>query len=864
MKNPKKLKKFGEWYLGLDVGTDSVGWAVTDKNYNLHKLNGKTMWGSRLFDSAKIAEGRRLFRSARRRNDRKIKRIDLLQELFAEEIFKIDSTFFQRLNDSKYHFEDKTEKQPYTLFSDVNYTDENYYKDFPTIYHLRKALIEGNKEFDIRLVYLAIHHILKNRGHFLFEGQDIKSITSFDSVYKELEIALKEELDISLNCLDISKVGDIIKNNKKGIRDKEKEMKEQFEFEDIYKKQVSSILGLIVGSKKKLCDVFNDDELAKIEKKSISFSDGNYDEFRSVLEENLNERIYILDKLKAIYDWSILSDILNGKTLSFAKVEVYEKHKKDLMCLKKVIKSYNPNKYNDIFKNDKQSSNYFSYINKKCTQEELCKYIESILTDDIIEDSNYKYLKDEIKNRNLFPKQITKDNGVIPYQLHKHELECILDNASKYLLFLNNVDETGYSLNKKIMKILEFRIPYYVGPLNNAHENGKKGNCWIVKCTNERILPWNFENVVDVEASAEKFITRLTNKCTYLIKDVLPKNSLLYSEYMVLNELNNLRINDEKIDIELKKNIFNDLFTTNKKITNKKIRDYLIANGKIEKSDKITGIDGDFKASLTSYIDFKNILGDVNANKTMIEKIIFWITIYNDDKKLLSKKIKSEFCDRLTDSDINKIKSLNYKDWGRFSREFLEDIVHIDKSTGECLSIISSLRYTNNNLNQLLSKNYDYLQEIDKYNDVEDKIDKISYSIINELYVSPSVKRMMWQTLVIVDELRKIMKSSPKKIFIEMARGEEEKKRTASRKNKLEDLYKACKNKEKYWLEELSDKSESDLRSDRLYLYYTQKGKCMYCGEKIEVSNINNRELYDIDHIFPKSKIKTIALIIEF
>ena len=30
-----------KYYLGLDMGTNSVGWAVTDPNYNLLKAKGK-------------------------------------------------------------------------------------------------------------------------------------------------------------------------------------------------------------------------------------------------------------------------------------------------------------------------------------------------------------------------------------------------------------------------------------------------------------------------------------------------------------------------------------------------------------------------------------------------------------------------------------------------------------------------------------------------------------------------------------------------------------------------------------------------------------------------------------------------------
>ena len=32
------------YYIGLDLGTSSVGWAVTDENYHLMKKHGKDMW----------------------------------------------------------------------------------------------------------------------------------------------------------------------------------------------------------------------------------------------------------------------------------------------------------------------------------------------------------------------------------------------------------------------------------------------------------------------------------------------------------------------------------------------------------------------------------------------------------------------------------------------------------------------------------------------------------------------------------------------------------------------------------------------------------------------------------------------------
>ena len=96
-----------DYYVGLDIGTNSVGWAVTDEQYQLCKYRKRAMWGIRLFEDANTAADRRMKRAARRRLQRKKQRIDLLQELFAEEMAKMDDTFFLRLNASRLRTEDK-------------------------------------------------------------------------------------------------------------------------------------------------------------------------------------------------------------------------------------------------------------------------------------------------------------------------------------------------------------------------------------------------------------------------------------------------------------------------------------------------------------------------------------------------------------------------------------------------------------------------------------------------------------------------------------------------------------------------------------------------------------------------------------
>lgn len=871
-------KHFGEYYLGLDIGTNSVGWAVTDNQYQIQKLNGKALWGIRLFEEAEKAEDRRMYRSARRRIQRKEDRIKILQELFAEEIAKVDVGFYQRLRDSKYYQEDKYIQQANTLFNDESYTDREYHKEFPTIYHLRKALIEGNRQYDIRLVYLALHHIIKHRGHFLFEGQEMKNVTSFDNVYEELIQCLGDNFDrVDIDCSSIESVKAVLTSREMTKTDKEKKLKELFAVEKS-DKQMIAVVGLLAGTTKKLSDLYNDKSLDENEKTKVCFSDAGYEDTRMELDSVLQEKAYVLDKLKAVYDWAVLTDILQGEQyLSYAKVEIYEKHKSDLQILKKCIRKYCPELNKEILKKvGKNLANYCSYVgmakknNRKvyvenhCMQEELCAYLLKIFDKIEGNDNDLTYMKQELKSNSFLPKQRSKDNGVIPYQVHEVELKEILNHASKYLVFLSAKDETGYTVCEKIEKTFRFRIPYYVGPLNSAHRE-KGANNWIVKKADAKITPWNFEQIVDLEASAEAFITRMTNKCTYLVgEDVLPKNSILYSEYMVLNEINNIRINQEKIPVSLKQSIYTDLFMKYRKVTKKRLCAYLKTQGYELEEDSLSGFDGDFKSSMSSYLDFKDILGSKMDNyeyQQMAEQIILWSCLYGDDKKLLVNKIRKQYEGKLSVDEIKKIGRKKYTGWGRFSRTFLCGIEGASKETGEIRSIIQSMRETNDNLMMLLSQNYTYLETIEKFNHIEDKVTEISYELVEDLYVSPSVKHMLWQTLKVVKELGEILGHEPKKVFIEMARGEDAvKERKDSRKKRLSDLYKACKMEGRDWCKEIDSRSEGDFRGDRLYLYYTQNGRCMYTGHKISLEKLFDKNLYDIDHIYPQSKTKDDSL----
>lgn len=854
-----------EYYLGLDIGSESVGWAVTDTDYKIPKFNGNAMWGIRLFNESESAEQRRGFRSARRRYNRAKERITALEMLFDEEISKLDVAFFQKFKESNLYPEDKTDGIPFCVFNDKGYTDSDFHRDYPTVYHLRNELISNqNAPYDARLVYIALHHIIKHRGHFLFDiNCDDYNPDDFENIYEDFSSFLSENYEIELNCSSIENFCNVLKNRKLYKSNKEKQIAQLFNVKKNENKQLYSMLKTLSGSKVSLKDIFCDDELSFDENKKISFSE-KYDENVAEYEELLGDRFELIEKLKAIYDWGVLAEILNGeKYISQAKLAIYNEHSKDLKTLKQYVKSYLPEKYGEIFRRSSKSNNYVAYsghlkgneINHKCDQNEFCAYLKKELNE--CKDDAYRSMFDKIEFGTFMPKQVSTDNGVIPMQLHEIELKAILKNAENYLPFLSKADDSGLTVSDKIIKIFEYRIPYYVGPLNTHSPKS-----WLTR-KDGKIYPWNIEQIVDYDKSAESFIENLTSKCTYLPKyDVIPKNSLLYSKYSVLNELNNLKIDSSEISVELKQDIYNDLFLKYNKITKRLLSDYLESKGISYKI--LSGFDGDFKSSLKVYRDF----AAYNLSVEDKEEIIRLITIFGDDKKLIKKRLRNNFADKLSESEIIRISKLKYSGWSKLSKEFLTRVNAVYKPTGEVMNIISALWNTNMNLMQILYSS-DFCCDDSENKSFEKKLyelnsfagEKSLRQAVEELYISPKVKRPVYQSLLIAKEIEKIQKCPAKKIFVEVARGPQEKKPTDSRKKKLDELYKSCKDEYPKQFAELENTKAEQLKSDKLYLYFTQFGKCMYTGEKIDLDTLmQHNSIYDIDHIYPRSKIKDDSL----
>lgn len=269
---------------------------------------------------------------------------------------------------------------------------------------------------------------------------------------------------------------------------------------------------------------------------------------------------------------------------------------------------------------------------------------------------------------------------------------------------------------------------------------------------------------------------------------------------------------------------------------------------------EISGVDGDFKGSNKAELDFREILTDISLSKEQKEHLVLDITIFGEDKKLLRKRIAT-LLPRLTQRQIERLSQLKYDGWGRISKEFFTEVKSVNPETGEILNIIEMMRETQDNLMQILSSKYEFTKAIEQLNKNEKGNYGLTYESMDAWNLSPAVKRQVWQSLKIVKEITKIMKGEPKRVFIEMAREKQESKRTVSRKGRLLELYRKCKDEQRQWIDEIDSKDENSFRSDRLYLYYTQMGKCMYSGESIDLERLFDQNVYDIDHIYPQAKV---------
>ena len=834
----------GSYNIGLDIGTNSLGWAVADNNGSLINYKRRPMCGTVLIQtSGQTASKRRSFRSSRRRLARRKQRIQWTQELMGSIVLKDDPTFFERL---KYSYVSKNDKDcvidPRLLFDNSYYKTHEYFKDFPTIYHLRKELTETDKKMDIRLVYLAVHHIIKYRGNFLYEGQTL----GIDNLnVKEAVIEMLKAFGV-LDFDDDTSLADDIENvlrtkTRRGSkRDNITKLLEEYAPQDIEKPKnwAKALAYLILGYSADISVLFGLEE-----SKKLSFADENYIEAEELLDDFQVEQF---ESMQKVYSAQVLLNILSGdsiSTLSDAYIEVYEKHGKDLDTLKKLLKKYYDSETSKKIL-DNGDTSYKAYIEggHKYTNEVLCKVLKNILNGMPQNDEDVISCMNDIEDGAFLVKPRNSNNGAIPNQLHVEELEKIIDNQALFYPELKDI-------KSKLIAIAEYRIPYFVGPLSKDSPFS-----WVVRDEKQKIFPWNFYDVVDTNKTAQAFIRRMTNKCSYLIgEDVLPKESILYSEYIVLDELSNVLVDGHHLAPDCKMDALNSLFKKHKTVTTSMFRNWYKTN--YHKEVYVSGLSDNkkFQSNMRAYVDLANIIGPIDSDSKLdeAEKIIEFITLFQD-RKIRESQIR-EFCPNLSDKQVNSIMKLSYVGWGRFSRKLLNGVLSVNGDT-----VIELLRNSNQNFMQIMfDKELNFEEAINKANLSSTSSEEGSIKdFIMEYPGSPAIKKAVWTAIKVVDEIQSIIGHAPSNIYIEVASGDEKKKVTSSRYKKLSNTYSKINNESfKETFAELKKYQDNPKALDQraLFLYFLQNGKCLYSGKPL---NIHDLSLYQIDHILPRCYIK--------
>lgn len=873
------------YYLGLDAGTNSIGWACTDSNFELLRNDAGDMWGSHLFSEGEVCKDRRMHRSSRRRLRREKWRLGLLRDIFEPYINPVDSLFFTRIKESGLKRDQAI--SPYSIFDDEGFTDRQFYKNYPTIHHLLKELLSEPTK-DVRLLYVAIAWLITNRGHFLdgvphfnSEEDEEKGSTQKGFNYYFEEVSSKaSRLNDSIKA-EMS----FWKENKDRLHNfllktnlpKREKADNLIELIGLSKRYDSYLLcTLLSGSEvsaKKMNSIFHSIDPDLSSKFQLDTSDENFIKQIDEITDFDEKAAYI--SLHDLYRSLKAEIIMRGfRWISDYKVNLYDKNKEILKNFRELIRKHFPENYKSILKEYNPIEILKDLQKEKKDRKDPLNLNSEIKDKEDLENLNF------LKNR-LVLQRNNVDNPNIPCRYYFEELEEILNVQKSVFPWLKEKDSKyGISNATKILKLFTFKIPYYVGPLNHDSPFG-----WIETDGNEPITPWNFDLVVNKEKSEEAFIKRMVKSCTYLYGEpVLAKNSLLYSEFTMLNIINGIKINgrtlDECDDGRIKDKLL-ELFKSSSSISKSTIVQKLIASNLIGKDDELSGLDDstkkddpDKKISIKidsdSFRDFYP--GGTPRYESLgredVEAIITRMAFIHEPD-VFQNWLCCEYGSKLTDKQIKEICGYGLEGFGNLSRKLLDGIQ--SKSTGQ--TVIEIMKSTSETLMQVLSSpEYGFSSIIKKRNQkyLEDQKGHLN-DRMNELYLSNPVKRTIFRTLACVDEITKVIGSAPEKIVIEMPRGEDKKakgKHTETRLKYLENLKNNGINK---ILEELKSRCDTEdlnknLNSRRLFLYCLQQGKDLYNGRPINLDDLLTGKksgsylLYDIEHIVPQSRLKDDSL----
>lgn len=330
-------------------------------------------------------------------------------------------------------------------------------------------------------------------------------------------------------------------------------------------------------------------------------------------------------------------------------------------------------------------------------------------------------------------------------------------------------------------------------------------------------------------ANEKEWLQGLMGRCTYFPEEIcMIKHSYSAELFNLLNDLNNLKINGDKLTIDEKKGVI-ELFKNQKNITLKRIAKYLGVD-----EDVITGyrIDKSEKAIFTpleTYISINKVFK--TDNRDLIDSIAEICTYYqeaSDRKKYLAELLEKY---NLPDEALNELARNKFTGTHSFSKKLLDILIpEMMETTKNSMQVITELG--------LVPYKMDFSGQR--------KIDK---KYIDEWIVNPVVKKSVGQCINVVNEIIREY-GTPKEIVVEMCKEFSSKEERQSIKKRQ-----AAQEKENNEIRKILGNLNLEKRYFPFIKFWKEQNeKCMLSGDVIPLIDlVNNISKYEIAHIIPIS-----------
>lgn len=414
------------------------------------------------------------------------------------------------------------------------------------------------------------------------------------------------------------------------------------------------------------------------------------------------------------------------------------------------------------------------------------------------------------------------------------EAEAILNKQKEFHSFIN------YGFIEELIKLIKRKREYYIGPGSEK----SKTNYGIYK-TDGTTLKNLFD---DLRGKCSIFNGKYGMDSEYRASGF----SYTAQYFNVLNDLNNIKVNGEKLSKNIREKIMEDMKNSKKKLTEKQINKIISLDKTKDEPITLTGFrkdknDKNDYHSFEGYRKFKIFLeeNDININKYSIDQLnaiadILTLNTERDGINKFFKETKEDCIKNMSDKEIELFVKFRQKNSSLFSKwhSFSYRLMKL---------IIPEMLRTGDEQHTTINK-----MKIIKYENK--KTDKIDIDDITDEIYNPIVTRSIRQALLIVNKL--IKKYKFEDIVVELAReehsGDEKKAIEKYQKENAKLIDKIC---DEYGIDlvELEVRNKGRLKEKLKYLY-EQDGKSIYTGKIIEPRElISNPERYEIDHIIPLS-----------